>query len=243
VVVLVERTEIVSSECNSKLAASTFVDDIKENKMPKPDEIYLYRITHIDNLDFILEKGKITCPNNPNCDPNFIRIGDSTLIQSRSSRLINVAPNGRFSDYVAFYFGARSPMLYNIQKGYNNVTKRTPEEVIYLITTFEKIKESRCLYVFTDGHAYHNLSQFFNREEDLENVDWKAVNLVRWNDTEDDPDRKRRKQAEFLVYRELPTTRFVAIVVYNEAIKTAILAKFARHDFVCNVFVKPKWYY
>ncbi len=50
-------------------------------------------------------------------------------------------PGGRFSDYIAFYFGARSPMLYNIYHGFNDVPKRPQEEIIYIIATFEKILE------------------------------------------------------------------------------------------------------
>jgi len=211
--------------------------------MGKPDRIYLYRITHIDNLDFILESGQLTCPSHTNCDPNYIGIGDATLIGSRSSKQINIEPNGNFTDYVAFYFGTRSPMLYAIQKGFNGVTQRNPQEIIYLVTTFEDITKNECQYVFTDGHGYHSMSQFFNDEDSLEEVDWNAVKLKLWNDTEDDPDRKRRKQAEFLVFNELPLNALVAIVVYNETTKSEILTKFAAHDFKCNVIVKTNCYY
>lgn len=211
--------------------------------MAKPSKIYLYRITHIDNLDFILESGKLTCPSNPDCDSDYIGIGDAILIQSRSSKEVNIEPNGNFTDYVAFYFGARSPMLYSIQKGFNGVTQRSPETIIYLVTTFDNINENESQYVFSDGHGYHSMSQFFNAEDDLEEVDWDAVKLRRWNDTEDDPDRKRRKQAEFLVYGEVSLSAIVGIGVYNEAAKTNILAKFAEHDFSCNVIVKPDLYY
>lgn len=211
--------------------------------MKKPDTIYLYRITHIDNLDFILKSKTICCSNCKNSDPNFIGIGDSSLIQSRKARQIPIIPKGDFSGYVAFYFGARSPMLYNIQNGYNNVTKRKPEDIIYLITSFASVKESESEFVFTDGHGYHNLSQFFNKEIDLKEVDWKTVNLVRWNDTEEDPDRKRKKQAEFLIYNEVPLSMIKAIVVYNENAKTNILTKLAKNNIECNVVVKSNYYY
>lgn len=95
--------------------------------MAKPHRIYLYRITHKDNLDFILESGKLTCPSHEDSDPNYIGIGNSTLIGGQSSKKINIEPNGNFTDYVAFYFGARSPMLYAIQKVFNGVTKRNPQ--------------------------------------------------------------------------------------------------------------------
>jgi len=211
--------------------------------MKKPDTIYLYRITHIDNLDFILKSKIICCPDSKNSDPNFTGIGDASLIQSRKARQIPITPKGDFSGYVAFYFGAKSPMLYNIQNGYNNVTKRKPEDIVYLITNFATVKESESEFVFTDGHGYHNLSQFFNQEIDFKEVDWETVNLVRWNDTEEDPDRKRKKQAEFLIYNEVPFSMIKAIVVYNENAKTNILTKLAENNIECNVVVKSNYYY
>ena len=211
--------------------------------MKTPDTIYLYRITHINNLDFIFKSQKISCQNSPDNDSNFIGIGDSTLIQSRKSRQIPIVPNGDFSDYVAFYFGVRSPMLYNIQKGYSNVAKRHPEDIVYLITTYETVKNNNSDFIFTDGHGYHHLSQFFNQEADLKEVDWKTVNLERWNDTEDDPDRKRKKQAEFLIHKDLPFSMILAIVVYNENAKSIISTKLAANNIKCNIVVKPNYYY
>lgn len=211
--------------------------------MKIPDTIYLYRITHINNLDFIFKSQKISCPNSPDSDSNFIGIGDSSLIQSRKSRQIPIVPNGDFSDYVAFYFGARSPNLFNIQRGYNNVTKRPPEDIVYLITNFETVKNNNSDFVFTDGHGYHHLSQFFKQETDLKEVDWKTVNLIRWNDTEEDPDRKRKKQAEFLIHNQLPFSMILAIVVYNENAKSIVSAKLAANNISCNVVVKPNYYY
>ncbi len=211
--------------------------------MTSTDSIYLYRIIHIANLDYILKIGKLTCPNHANCDPDYMNIGDTTLIRSRSSREITVEPNGSFSDYVAFYFGWRSPMLYNIQKGFNGVTKIKPETIIYLVTSFPEVKNTGNRFVFTDGHAYHLMSQFYNCENDFKEVDWDTVKLVKWNDTEDDPDRKRRKQAEFLVYRELPSSSIIAVIVYNDDAKSTVLTKFAEHGFTCNIIINQNWYY
>ena len=114
---------------------------------------------------------------------------------------------------------------------------------LYIVSSFAEIKKTDSRFVFTDGHAYHFMSQFFNTEEQLGEIDWKAVSLVRWNDTGDDTDRKRRKQAEFLVYNELQLSAIIAFVVYNNDVKTKILTKFTEHSFEGNIFVKPDWYY
>ena len=211
--------------------------------MAIPENIYLYRITHLNNLDYILKTGEITCPNHPCADSGYINIGDTTLIGSRNNREITVEPKGKFSDYVAFYFGPRSPMLYNIQNGFQGVTKRNPQDIVYFVSTFDEIKKNGKPYVFTDEHAYHFMSQFFNTDNHLNEVDWNAVNLVKWNDTEEDSDRKRRKQAEFLVYSGLPLSAIVAFVVNNDAAKSTVLTKFAEYGFTGNILVKPKWYY
>ena len=211
--------------------------------MRPPDKIYLYRITHIDNLDYILKTGRLTCPNHKDANPEYIGIGDNSLIRNRSVKQINIEPFGTFDDYIAFYFGSRSPMLYEIQNGYNGVVKRNPQEIIYLVTTFEKILESKMPYVFTDGHAYHSLSQFFNNPDGLNEVDWNTIKLKQWYDTEDDPDRKRRKQAEFLVYKELPVGALGGIIVYTEAVRNEILIKFADNKSSLPVAVKPELYY
>lgn len=211
--------------------------------MARPNVVYLYRITHIDNLNFIVASGRLTCSNHANCDPNFIGIGDSTLIESRNLKQIPLTPKGNFNNYVAFYFGPRSPMLYTIQNGFNNVKIRQPQEIIYLVTTFTNVIQNESQYVFTDGHGYHKMSQFFDNEKGLEEVDWNIVAARQWTETEDDPDRKRRKQAEFLVYQELPITALHAIVVYDQATKEKVLAVLTRYDFNCNVVVHPKSYY
>lgn len=84
-------------------------------------------------------------------------------------------------------------MLYEIYHGYNGVNKRNQEDIIYLVSSFEKVTELGLLYIFFDGHGYHRFSQAYNSGEGLENVDWNVVNAGQWYDTEDDPDKKRRK--------------------------------------------------
>jgi hypothetical protein len=124
------------------------------------NKILLYRITHIKNLDYIFDIGKLTCPNHPEKDPNYINIGDSILIQSRSNKQIYLSPYGSFNDYVSFYFGPRSPMLYNIWKGYNGVIQRPQDDIIYIITSFSNVKDCGKQFVFlmvTDTIIFQNV--------------------------------------------------------------------------------------
>ena len=81
--------------------------------MPQPDldKIWIFRITHIDNLRYALLKGLFSYQH-ACADPNYINIGDSNLIQQRHDHLVKInPPNGHLGDYVPFYFGPLSPML------------------------------------------------------------------------------------------------------------------------------------
>ena len=58
-------------------------------------------------------------------------------------------------------------------------------------------------------------TKFYNDIEDLSLLDWDTINLQFWNSTEDDYDRMRRKQAEFLVKKHVPLTCISQIIVIN----------------------------
>lgn len=54
-------------------------------------KLYLYRMTHIDNIPHILQYG-ITHVSSPNANTNYVPIGDESLISNRSAYLM---PNGK----------------------------------------------------------------------------------------------------------------------------------------------------
>jgi hypothetical protein len=77
--------------------------------MSELDKKYLYRITHIDNIPHILQYG-ITHSSSVNANPNFVPIGDRSIILTRNNFLLN---NGKLlGEYIPFYFSKRTPMLY-----------------------------------------------------------------------------------------------------------------------------------
>jgi hypothetical protein len=211
--------------------------------MSIPSPIYLYRIIHIDNLPFIIRRNEITCPSHRRANPNYIGIGDDSLIAHRKTMPTLLKPGGTFNDYIAFYFGKRSPMLYNIKNGFQGVTRRSQNEIIYLVTSLDKVKEFRIPYVYFDGHGYHHLSQVFNTEEGFAYIDWKTVHASKWFDTEDDPDRKRRKQAEFLIYQSLPLQAIIAIATYSNRAKQNVERILGNVNKELNIVVKEEWYY
>ena len=57
---------------------------------------------------------------------------------------------------------------------------------------------------------------FYNDINNLAKVDWNIVFEKYWSNTEDDLDRIRRKQAEFLIKDIVPVNCIDAIVVFND---------------------------
>lgn len=201
----------------------------------------IYRIVHRENLNLILGNKKIFAPNYGKSS-KYIPIGETELIIERANLQIFKKPGGTIKDYVAFYFGIRSPMLYCIKNGFD-VTRKPQNEIIYLVSSMEKLLEFKRKFVFTDGHAFAAFTMFFNNVKDIDQIDWNAVNLVRWNNTETDPDRKRRKQAECFVYKDIPLEAISEIVVYNQECFDYISKVLKKHKTKLPTRIEPSWYY
>jgi len=67
--------------------------------------------------------------------------------------------------------------------------------------------------------------------------------LLYWNDTAQDPDRCRRRNAEFLVYSSLPWTAVEQIVVIDATIATTVRGILIGLAHQPLVNVRPGWYY
>ncbi len=185
----------------------------------QPIIVRVFRIVHIDNVEYLLTHGMFT-KNHPKADPGYINIGDSLLIDQRSIYRVGInPPNGVLGDYVPFYFGPLSPMLYNIKTGYRGITHRPQREIVYVVCRVDSLIENGVEWCFTDGHAKNALTEFYNDLDDLNAVDWNVVAERYWSNTDDDYDRMRRKQAEFLVKRKVPANCISSIMVYSEGVK------------------------
>ncbi|OYQ45629.1 hypothetical protein CHX27_05555 [Flavobacterium aurantiibacter] len=203
------------------------------------NKTYLFRMTHIENIPHILQYG-ITHSNSANANPNFVPIGDGSLISTRNNILLS---NGRLlGEYIPFYFGVRTPMLYVVQNGFNMVAPIPAENIVYCITSVQKIIDLQLDFVFTDGHAVDKFtSQFTTQDIDnLDNIlDWKAIRTKYWRD-DNDLDLKRRKEAEFLVSGDILINAILGYSVYNQNSKNKIIN--CGVD-AANVHIKSEFYF
>jgi len=71
------------------------------------------------------------------------------------------------------------------------------------VSSAQSIEKSNSQFVFSDGHGIAFNTKWYTDLRALSAVDWSMVYQRYWAaDYENDMDRQRRKQAEFLIYRQ-----------------------------------------
>ncbi len=196
-------------------------------------QIYIYRMAHIENIPHILEHG-IVHKNSPNSNPDYISIGDVSLIDNRATKTVNISNGNRSETYgnivlgnfIPFYFGVRMPMLFVVQRGGNHVERATPpQDIVYVACKLNDVILSGIDYYFSDGHATDNFSMFYDSSKisDLPNlIDWESVISRLWNG-EENLDLRRKKQAEFLLADDVPANLLAGFVCYDETAKQRLV--------------------
>jgi hypothetical protein len=204
----------------------------------------IYHITHISNLPRILAEGGLWCDSEVERRGLAAQcIAHAHIKERRKAKQVPCGPGGVLADYVPFYFAPRSPMLYSIHTGYVQGYDGGQQAILHLVSSAEAIRAAGLEYVFTDGHAPMALSKFFDDLADLKKVDWSVMPLKWWDTTPQQPDRKRRRQAEFLVRQFVPLDCFTAIGTCTKASADDTLAALAELDGAPSVRVHRDWYY
>jgi hypothetical protein len=206
---------------------------------------WLYHITPIENLSAILQSGQLLAKNQLQAQATAHTSIAYEHIQDRRSRItVPCGPGGVLHDYVPFYFAPRSPMLYAIHRGSVSSYSQGQASILHLSVTFEDISRASLNYVFTDGHAVMGYTSFYDHEAYLdEAIDEEVMQATYWNDTDEDGDRKRRRQAEFLVHQALPWSLIRGIGVISGSVQTQVLQILTQHGQTTPVVVRPRWYY
>jgi len=204
--------------------------------MSVPNPIYIYRIVHWKNIEYILNYG-ICCKDHPDRDPSYISIGHNQLVKDRSDYPIPIEGYGTLGDYIPFYFWGHSPMLLMIANGYQGVEKHPQEDIVYIVIDSARILEYGLQYVFTDRHAKRKVARFSINPDDLAHLRWDIIKSKDWKSTEDDLERRDFKQAEFLVKYHIPVQLIETLVVKNMVKKLEIEEIVRKLGLAVNVVV------
>lgn len=201
-------------------------------------------ITHITNLPSIIAERCIWCDSDRvRRGLTAVNIAYQNIKSRRSRRLVTVGSGGNLCDYVPFYFAPRSPMLFAIHQG--NIPEYTggQSEVIYLLSSTERVVDMHLDYVFSDGHAVISFSNLYTDLRRLDKIDWELMKSKYWNDTDQDNDRCRRRQAEFLIKQSAPLSLIDEIGVFNEQTASEVERYLESSATKPKVRIRRNWYF
>lgn len=202
----------------------------------------IFRITHRDNIPWILDNG-LHCRNSKTKDPKFVQIGNADLISKRYSKAAKGPYGGTLSDYVPFYFTPLSPMLYNIKTGWNEITRRSNDEIVICYSSLADLTEQGVQFIFTDRHAYLATAQVFTDVSDLQHIDWTILQNRDFKRDTDDLGKVERYEAETLVHKLLPIEALRGIACVNASVVASISAEVKKRGLSLAVQAKPNWYF
>jgi hypothetical protein len=186
-----------------------------------PEEARIFRITHIDNVPWILEHG-LHCKSSKTQDHNFVPIGLPDLIAKRASRPVRIPPGGFLCDYVPFYFTPWSIMMYNIKTGYGDVIQRPNREIVIMVSSIHRLAELEVPFIFTNAHAYMQEADYFNDISKLDEIDWRLLQSRNFKRDPEDPGKQARYQAEALVHKHVPIEALLGVGCYDSNAQTRL---------------------
>lgn len=211
-----------------------------------PDPTPIYRIVHVDNLATLVARKHIHAPNHVPADGcSWTGVHAVQTQIARGQRPVPCGPRGVILDYVGFYLGPRSPMLYRIHTGWN-VAKVDQSNIVYLVSTAQAVRDAGLGFVFTDRHSLARVAAFYDDLTHLGKVDFQTCHATQWTSTPDSPDRQERKQAEFLVHRGLDWSLIHRVGVANPGVAARVrgcLGTGGRSSQSPQVTVERDWYY
>lgn len=204
----------------------------------------VWHITHLGNLSSIASSGALCCDRRVREEghaPQSIAYGH--IKRRREQTQVSIAPFGTLSDYVPFYFCPRSPMLYAIHRGQVAGHAGGQQAIVHLELDAEAILAAGHACVHTDGNAASQPLAFHESRFGFAGLSWEVIRSNDWRDTADDNDRKRRKQAEFLVHDHVPWDLVVRIGAFDNAALLAVQQALAGAQHRPAIECRPDWYY
>lgn len=231
-----------------------FVDGNKHKKagervLPQPVQPKIYHIVHVDRLPSIIASGGLfpdsVMRRSAALAPASTNIGLDDIKKQRLTQPVSCHSDLCVGDCVPFFFCPRSVMLYVIyRKTRAGLSYRGGQDSIVhleadLFDTIRYADHHKFKWAFTNSNASTKHCDSWNREQDLGNIDWNAVQAKYWND----PTVKDHKQAEFLVERSFAWSLVNRIGVNTQQVCAKVAAALRQASHKPQVSVISSWYY
>ena len=209
--------------------------------------IKIYHITHVRNLPLIFRDGILwSDAKRLERELDCRIIGMSAIKKRRFEELpVSCHPGTFVGQYVPFYFCPRSVMLYLLHMGnhpdldYHEGQSPIVHLQADLMQTIRWAGEHGIRWAFTTSNAGARYTQFYNRIDDLEKVNWNAVHAIDFRDLFV----QEGKQAEFLMFESFPIHLIDKIGVYDQKIEQQVLTVLSDMGHIPLVCIEKNWYY
>lgn len=207
-----------------------------------PAQPKIFHITHVNNLPAIIACGELRSDRvMQQLGGPSAAIGMAKIKQRRLTLSVLCHHGTTVGEFVPFYFGPRSIMLFLLHRGNHPELNYAggQEPIVHLQADLNVVVQWAAQHgqrwAFTAANAGATYAQFYAHSGQLDAIDWTAVNAMDFRD----PGVKERKQAEFLVYGALPWTLVERIGVSSVAAQTQALAAMANTPHRPQVTVDP----
>jgi hypothetical protein len=214
--------------------------------MPVPVRPKGYHITHVDNLPGIVAQGGLWSDcKRLELQLDCTLVGMSKIKQRRLELVVSCHAPHRVGEFVPFYFGPRSVMLYILARGNHPEVHHHggQDPILHLVVDVLQVvawaSEDGRPWACSASNAGASYAEFSSDLTGLRQIDWNAVDQRDWRD----PVVKEHKQAEFLVHERLPWTLVERIGVRTEAVATQVRAAIRDSAHQPLVEVRSDWYY
>lgn len=205
------------------------IGHIKMNKI-------ICHMSSINNLGNIISQGGLICKNEMiENNVQYEDVANHDVQDKRSQTIVPFPPKGNLHCYVPFYFWGLTPMLL--------VNQFRQNDIIFFVTHTETVARANLPFAFTDRHAIVSYARFYNELENLNNLDWQTIKLKYWANTPEDPDRREKKQAEFLIHKKLPWEQIYGIAVNSEEALAKVESTVNGLHYKPIIKLKKEWYY
>ncbi|HVQ96314.1 MAG TPA: DUF4433 domain-containing protein [Mycobacteriales bacterium] len=212
--------------------------------MSRPRPIQVVHFTHISHLATIASHGLVSDTAAQRAGLISTDVGNQGIKAMRRRRAVPVPPGGVVADYAPFYFAPRSPMMFVIYRGGVPTYTGGCDDLVYLVTTVERLSRLGAGVVFTDRNAVLGIAEFTTDPARLDTlIDWPLMRATIWRNTDDQPDRKERRMAECLVHERVPWEAFTEVAAKNPACVRRAQATLANLGHNVPVVVRRDWYF
>lgn len=214
--------------------------------MARPIPTTILHMTHLDRLTSVIEHGLL--PDSEVLRREFagVEIGYRHIKDRRARRAVDCGAAGTLADYVPFYFAPNSPMLYAITRGRVSAAAAQTDQIVYLCSSTQRLRSTGRTVVVSNRHpelAYADLTDADELLDGHDFVDWALMRAKYWNDTEQYPDRKERRQAECLIHPAVPWTLVERVVTKTEESAHAVRSILSDQGQETPIDVRRDWYF